>query len=783
MKFVFIVSALFFSLSSGAMFAPHSHCPMDLYALALQGGFEDNSSRETPAQMQARLEMMENRMEEVQERMDNLDDQINERRAQIAGYIADNAEDVDTIMDQVTDFLRYNFKQKEGDENYCTDAEREGLGRSVFSSAMDKDVFHFAFLDLIRIFPPAKADGGFSISCPAGAEKINGDCFCGNVLMGDLEKVCCSGEIKDSCGSERTPANDDSAPVAEAEPEASPAPAAESSKGTSSGSVDDSGSSAPAASTPPAANSTTTAPAEEAPAARTPVARTPVAAGSSQVSSECANWLKWRKCAGKTKTNRGRNKRGFVANICNKPAECSSLPAGVSLTNSAGENITAGLKSLVSNNNKRDCNKLLAGLKDDLIKRKDFETRLAELENKKNSIEKDFEDRRDNQLLGRNSQTEAGANCFDCHLKRLRQIQEVINPPPTGWEILGRTLTTLGGAYLGYRGIRHANKLRDRQGFSAQPGLAAGLAYPFVMAGLYGGGLMGNSASMACSPTAFHSHFQNGVFNNPFAMIPGGGGVILPGMPGGGFGGFGIPGGGFGIPGGGFGLPGMIGGGGLFVSTGNFVPGGGFGIPGGGFAIPGGGFGIPGGGFGLPGMIGGGGLFVSTGNFVPGGGFGLPGMIGGGGLFVSTGNFVPGGGFAVPGGMMGGGGLFVSTGNFVPGGGFAVPGGMMGGMMAQYQHQMQAYMDYQQAQMSYRMSQIQNWQQKQKIASGLSQEIFRLQMQIQQIMYGSSGGSFVLAGAGGGGGVTPAGSTNAGDGGGGGGNTGEEASPGLFRMR
>ena len=78
---------------------------------------------------------------------------------------------------------------------------------------------------------------------------------------------------------------------------------------------------------------------------------------------------------------------------------------------------------------------------------------------------------------------------------------------------------------------------------------------------------------------------------------------------------------------------------------------------------------------------------------------------------------------------------------------------MQGGM-----GQMQAYMDYQRSMMAYKQTQMNNWMQKQQSVQSLSMEMYRLQMQIQEIMYGGTGGSHGFFAGGGG-------NTNSGGGG------------------
>ena len=492
------------------------------------------------------------------------------------------------------------------------------------------------------------------------------------------------------------------------------------------------------------------------------------------IRADCKDWLTWRKCGGKKLTQAGSRRRvptsarlrsirsldykGYIEDICKNPSACTELTSTTDTLNPRPWR----------KQDQEKCNEYLNDLQKLEGSLQKLKKREKELEEEIKRIEDELGDKSQAKLLGEETTEASAATCFDCTMTRMKELRAALNPPPSGWQVLGDVLTSLGGAYVGYRGVRHANELRDRQGFSAQPGLALNLAYPFIMKGLYGSGLQGSSASMACSPTAFNSRFPGSVFMNPF--MRGGG---FPGWPGGvpggfaGFGGFpggaggfggGFPGGGF--PGGGFGggFPGGGGFGGGFPG-GGFPGGGGFGggFPGGGGfggGFPGGGGfggGFPGGGGfggGFPGGGGFGGGFPGGG--FPGGGFpggGFGGSFPGGGFGGAIGGGFPGGAGGFGGGFPGGG-LGGAIGGGFPGGGFGggyPGGGGIGGGMAQYQHQMQAYMEYQQSMMAYRMSEMQNWQQKQQVAGTLYQEIFKIQMQIQQIMYGGGIGGGIAS--------------------------------------
>ncbi len=418
---------------------------------------------------------------------------------------------------------------------------------------------------------------------------------------------------------------------------------------------------------------------------------------------ECTAWKQWGKCSGKHK------KGDVLEKICFKPK-----------TNSSHCSLTSSNTLNYSRKGKRECSQALSDLKKLIKEIKDLEKEQKTLLAEATDI--------DETLRAIRTGTEAD-HCTDCDLKRLEKLRNIIDPPPSGWETLGNVVGTVGAAALGYYGIKEANKLRDRQGFAAQPGYALGLAMPFIAKSLYGGGLFGSSSSLACSPT-LHSGGGN-VFGNPFLLqqlmqsqqqqymqqmylwqMFQSSGTIIPGFQGGGM----IPGfqGGM-IPGGMMGqmIPGFQGGnivGGLMMT--GMVPG----FQGGmmGQMIPG----------------------FQGGNIV--GGLMMTGMVPGfqGGMM---GQMIPG----FQGGMMGG----------------MIPGGMMGQMMG---NNIQAYFQYQQALMAWQQAQMSDRMQRQQAASGLYMQIAQLQMQIQNILYG--GGTYT------GGGTTT--TTTTGGGGGGGTNTG-----------
>ncbi len=228
-----------------------------------------------------------------------------------------------------------------------------------------------------------------------------------------------------------------------------------------------------------------------------------VAAAADEETSDCKTWKKWRGCAAV-------NKRGKISkDFCNNPNKCFFKSNG---RHQNGTQLTQVAKY------KNECKKGFEELQKQLNERKELQAQVERLREKFSDIQKERRDRFLASLDG-DSSTEAGATCFECQKNRIRELKEIIDPSPTGWEILGKTLQVAGGAAIGYYGIKGANKLRDRQGFEASTTPYLGLAYPFIADGLYGNGLFGRSSSaLACSPT--HSSLSaNGIFNRPSWLL------------------------------------------------------------------------------------------------------------------------------------------------------------------------------------------------------------------------------------------------------------------------
>ena len=450
---------------------------------------------------------------------------------------------------------------------------------------------------------------------------------------------------------------------------------------------------------------------------------------------ECDTWLKWKGCARGSRRDgdsRRRRSRRRSRTTINASKICSNAHLCLAKNYEGKDNPVARL-STESSGSDRDCTTAMKNLAKFINKKEQLEDAIRKISDNLFDLETEYQ-----------IKTEAGDYCEGC--ERLEKIRDIINPRPSGWQILGGTLTALAGAAAGYFGMKHANDMRDRQGFGAQPGWALGLAYPFIQAGLYGSGLFGNPNSLACSPTMGG---MGGMFGNIFGtpmwamqqfqmMNMLGGGMFggMPGMMGGMFGGM------FG------GMPGMMGGmfGGMFG-----------GMPG----MMGGMFG--GGMFGgMPGM---GGMFFqqmqqfqmmrmfSMGGMQMMGA--MPGMM----RYADDGSmqmhgYADDGGYvqvwvgmqmmgAMPGNMMGmqmmgamPGMMGMQMMGAMPGNmmGMQMMGAMPGNMMGQWQ----AQMSQQQAWMAFQQQQMQNWMQRQQAASTLYQEIYRLQGQIQSIL--TSGG-------------------------------------------
>ncbi|MCB0389734.1 MAG: hypothetical protein KDD58_00515 [Bdellovibrionales bacterium] len=322
-------------------------------------------------------------------------------------------------------------------------------------------------------------------------------------------------------------------------------------------------------------------------------------------------------------------------------------------------------------------------------------------------------------------ETEA-KNCVSCWISKHSDTIRLV--AGIGMPILG--------AYLGYKGAQNISEQNARLGWPTSPYIAAGFSYPFIMQGLYGG-IMGG---MAAGGYGCSGGYYGGAMG-PYGMH-GAGGLFGTGLYGGIGGAFGYPGGMYGAGPWGAGpyMPGMgpWGMGGPFINggfPGGFAMGGAiggaFGLATGGFPYAGGYpiAGYPYGGAAVGGAIGGG---LAMGGYPYGGAFG--GAIGGG---LAMGGYPYGGAMGMPpfSNMMGGYAMGLPMGGIAMGGamgGGLAMGGAMGGIGMQQQY-MQQYMQMLQQQMSYQQEQMQ----KQQVIGRLTQELYKIQLQIQQISSGS----------------------------------------------
>ena len=424
--------------------------------------------------------------------------------------------------------------------------------------------------------------------------------------------------------------------------------------------------------------------------------------------------------------------------------------------------------------NKRDCEKSIKQLEK-------YHKKLSviqELGEQGEELLENLQEEQFNREIGLSDaeETEADGLCFEC-LDELRELDK-----PTTGQVVGNALSVLAGgalSYFGYRAgqreTRSLNDLRLRQGYEPMSALGpswagASMGLPFISHGIHG--LAGGNSrfgSFACSPG-----FANGAnMYSPFGHY----GMGMGGMPGmgmyGGMPGMGAYGGlQLGMPGMGMygGMPGMMPGMGMGGMPG-MMPGMGaygglqFGMPGMGMygGMPGMGaygglqFGMPGMGMyggGMPGMMPGMGMGGMPGMGAYGGlQFGMPGMgMYGGGMP----GMMPGMGMGGMPGMMPGMGAYGGLQFGMPGMGMygGMPG-MMPGMNPQAQYQQQQYAQYQQFQQQQMQARVQmqqawlqhqqsiqqDWMQRKQVIGSLTQEIHKIQQQIQLVASGGVGSS------------------------------------------
>ena len=367
-------------------------------------------------------------------------------------------------------------------------------------------------------------------------------------------------------------------------------------------------------------------------------------------------------------------------------------------------------------------------------------------------------------LMNKNELLEA--DCEHCE-NRYRRA-------PSMWDKAFNVLGLVGGAALSLYATDKISDKNARLGWPTNPYVGLSVGYPFLMAGMYGGILGGQSSGgYGCAGTMNWNGGAGGVFGFPNGM---GGAAIMGGLFNSGMGPWGVAGpwgamgpymnsnpygmvgigaliGGGGIPGmagiaganyGGYGMAGMPGGYGMIGGYGMAGMGG---IPGG-YGMYGGMGGVPGG-YGMAGM---GGILGGYGAMggVPGGyGMygGMGGIPGGYGTYGGMGG-IPGG-YGMYGGMGGIPGGYGMYGGLAGGAGLAGMAGLAGGtglagMSEQYMQQMQQQMQIQMEQQQRRMQQQQSAY---RTINSLTQQIQQLQAQMSTAYgslygYGGYGGGF-----------------------------------------
>ena len=738
-----------FPVGAHFMAQGNMNCALPLYMQALQSGYGQGPSE---ASLRRKYENKEQQLTATQKAIAEQDDIIDEAQEAISIRIGDDGdgEKDGIVIEQIEQYIEKGLTKKQANCMYCTenDCEESGSGGGYIGSnnyfESLKEIPFLAFLKvvgegLIAVIPPAPAESagshsgetsahGVKVTVEESTDPCSGKNNKGGTWSAQSDACVCSGVAIDNncysqlgarskCKSQGKILKDGKCVLLPAQPshaldvlaekkEETDKANAQSSVATYTGAL---AAPEPAVEAPPASGTGGgTAAGSDSSADQ---ARAPADGGEEYDPAkepECEAWKRWGKCTGKQAGDVKDTLCGGSRHYSGKITQCridNSLPVFT-----VNQNVPNN-KKRSEGVNKENCKKALKAIKTAVAEKKKLEEKKEKLLADLGKIEEDID-----------KQTE-GEYCDDeCMERKLTKLKEIIDPAPKWYETVGNVLGTVGAAALGYYGIKEANKLRDMQGYSAQPQYALNLAYPFIMKGLYGGGLFGKSNSLACSPTAFGGGGH--AFGNPFmqqqmmyaqqqhymqqmylqqSMFSGG-------MPGG----FPMAGGGFNM-----GMPGMGGG---FNFGGGFNPFGGFPMAGGGFNM------------GMPGMGGG---FNFGGGFNPFGGFPMAG-----------GGFNFGGGFNPFGGMAGGG---FNMGMPWGGGGFnmGMPGGgMVGGGYAQ------AQLQYQQARMAYMQSQMNNYMQRTQAASHLMSEIQRLQMQYYQVMSGAGGGGVTTFTTGGGGGTT-----------------------------
>ena len=734
-----------FPVGAHFMAQGNMNCALPLYMQALQSGYGQGPSE---ASLRRKYEEKEQQLTATQKAIAEQNETIGKAKNAISIRIGDDGDDDNDgeVTAQIVEYIAKGLTKKQANCMYCTDNDCEAKGGGEYADINSPYFYHeslkelpfLAFLKVVgeglsAFVPPAEAEENAGSEAGAGAKSTTPV----SVTVGTESPSLTEAEKCTKKGSEWMLNQEGQCVTKSAEIQRLKNEKLklqrEAQANAGRGSRADRAGAQPQNTTPTTGTSVASTPvADTAPASGTgggtgsPVgdsdgngtngAREIAETDDNPANSpECKAWKRWGKCTVKKEAGEVTDK------ICGRGEVTKDRAINCKLDSTAQPLKTnQNVESRGDRRSLEGCKKALKGIKEAVIEKKKLEEKKEKLLADLGKIEEDID-----------KQTE-GEYCDDeCMERKLTKLKEIIDPAPKWYETVGNVLGTVGAAALGYYGIKEANKLRDMQGYSAQPQYALNLAYPFIMKGLYGGGLFGKSNSLACSPTAFGGGGH--AFGNPFmqqqmmyaqqqhymqqmylqqSMFSGG-------MPGG----FPMAGGGFNM-----GMPGMGGG---FNFGGGFNPFGGFPMAGGGFNM------------GMPGMGGG---FNFGGGFNPFGGFPMAG----GGFPMAGGGFNFGGGFNPFGGFpMAGGGF--NMGMPWGGGGFnmGMPGGgMVGGGYAQ------AQLQYQQARLAYMQSQMNNYMQRTQAASHLMSEIQRLQMQYYQVMSGAGGGGVTTFTTGGGGGNT-----------------------------
>ena len=593
MKKIVLFLFLFSSVSAMAFFSSNTqnNCALPLYMMALQSGMLDQQTQ-TGSSVASQKEAIRKKMtwyaEEAgryKKAIGDLDDEIDENERRLSN---DFGEGGDHVVDQIIDHITGEQSQEYGDENLCSDEEREKMNvyyredkSSYFaklSSILDPPPFSFALLhkiaqaSLSQMIPSAvakvvgescveggddvpyvqngqnctcKASNGQVVDCKdpesaaaaqtaadadAAAAKTAADAAAAQTAAdADAAQTAADADAAaaqtaadadaaaaktaaDAAAAAAQTAADAAAAAAQTAADAAAAAAqtaADADAAAAQTAADAAAAAAQTAADADAAAAKTAADAAAAAAAKTAAdadaAAAQTAADADAVAGKvddkatlCDHWRRWRECA----EDDGEIKK---KKLCGSPGDCRYRGG------------TLPLVDVLKRSGKRDkCINSLDELAELIKKKKKHKADMKEMKDASGIAHDTLRQLNRAEAEGTASTTEATDCGPECRLRKLRELKEIVDPAPSGWDIFGNVVGTLGAAALGYAGVHQANKLRDAQGLGAQPGHALALAYPFIMKGLHGGGLFGgNSSSLACSPTA-NTTAGNNVFGNPF---------------------------------------------------------------------------------------------------------------------------------------------------------------------------------------------------------------------------------------------------------------------------